>query len=571
MRQWKKGQSLVEFALILPLLLIVLLSLIDGALLVQGYLTVHHAAREAARWAIAYQPPQGDCWDANGNGTITDEPWPYCPVPGYQTNAYETDDEYHLRRVQLIKMRGVEATLGLRTEVVCDGVPTDPSSVDSSGCISTTLESEGMLGVQVWGMRAFQDDGTGVPLNLEDHPGLQGLPVQVRVTHNVPLVIFAPLLRRPFVRVSSTAEMINEGVQVGYGNQPPPTLPPPPPINPPGTPPPTVTPQATPTGGPSPTPTPLPVYTIALNFETATNQLPDEREHLVIATVRDPLGQAVSGAQVTFRTSGGSFDYSGIGNTSATRYTGVDGAARIFAYTNRPRAAAIEAWLDYNGDGDIDADEPYDDAVKIWEATGPYLVVSDYNPEPLYWLAIDLMDHPFDDNPYSLWWCPISGTVITEQMAFPVDVAIDTWDAEGIAVQVPEGVTGFYRIESHIGDGGGNACGAGTLVAYSSPIQIADLPPDLIISHMEIDPAVVASGVAPGRPITIIMEIQNLEPVPVTGGPFDIDIYMDLEFSPTVGMLGAAKQWVLTLGPSESAIITDTIIFETMGEHTVWA
>lgn len=42
------GQGLVEFALVLPILLLVIFLIIEGALLLQAYLAVQHAAREAA-------------------------------------------------------------------------------------------------------------------------------------------------------------------------------------------------------------------------------------------------------------------------------------------------------------------------------------------------------------------------------------------------------------------------------------------------------------------------------------------------------------------------------------------
>lgn len=40
----RKGQGLVEFALILPVLLFILLGIIEAAFVIQGYLTVQHAA-----------------------------------------------------------------------------------------------------------------------------------------------------------------------------------------------------------------------------------------------------------------------------------------------------------------------------------------------------------------------------------------------------------------------------------------------------------------------------------------------------------------------------------------------
>ena len=47
----EKGQSLVEFALILPLLVLLLLAIIDFGRVFHVYLTMDHAGREAARAA----------------------------------------------------------------------------------------------------------------------------------------------------------------------------------------------------------------------------------------------------------------------------------------------------------------------------------------------------------------------------------------------------------------------------------------------------------------------------------------------------------------------------------------
>jgi Flp pilus assembly protein TadG len=46
-----KGQSLVEFALIVPVLLLLLLGIMDFARIFHAYLTIDHAGREAAREA----------------------------------------------------------------------------------------------------------------------------------------------------------------------------------------------------------------------------------------------------------------------------------------------------------------------------------------------------------------------------------------------------------------------------------------------------------------------------------------------------------------------------------------
>jgi Flp pilus assembly protein TadG len=47
----KKGQSLVEFALVLPLLILLLVSIIEFGFIFNSYLTINNAAREGGRVA----------------------------------------------------------------------------------------------------------------------------------------------------------------------------------------------------------------------------------------------------------------------------------------------------------------------------------------------------------------------------------------------------------------------------------------------------------------------------------------------------------------------------------------
>lgn len=47
----EKGQSLVEFALVVPLLVMLLLGIVDFGRIFHAYLTINHAGREAARAA----------------------------------------------------------------------------------------------------------------------------------------------------------------------------------------------------------------------------------------------------------------------------------------------------------------------------------------------------------------------------------------------------------------------------------------------------------------------------------------------------------------------------------------
>lgn len=57
-RRDARGQSLVEFALIVPVFVLLLVGLFDVGRAVYAYNTVNNAAREGARWAIVDQTPQ---------------------------------------------------------------------------------------------------------------------------------------------------------------------------------------------------------------------------------------------------------------------------------------------------------------------------------------------------------------------------------------------------------------------------------------------------------------------------------------------------------------------------------
>lgn len=51
----RRGQALVEIALVLPLLLIILVGIIDFGRIFHGYIVITQAAREGARWgALGY-------------------------------------------------------------------------------------------------------------------------------------------------------------------------------------------------------------------------------------------------------------------------------------------------------------------------------------------------------------------------------------------------------------------------------------------------------------------------------------------------------------------------------------
>ena len=53
----RRGQALVEFALVLPVLLVILLGTFDAGRLIFAYNSVSNAAREGGRTAIVNQTP----------------------------------------------------------------------------------------------------------------------------------------------------------------------------------------------------------------------------------------------------------------------------------------------------------------------------------------------------------------------------------------------------------------------------------------------------------------------------------------------------------------------------------
>jgi len=189
MKKRRRGQGLVEFALLLPILLLVILGIVEAALVIQGFLAVQHAAREAARFAITYQPVQGGCLDRDGDGQTADgigtddtddypAPYPACPY-GDLPNPMESDSAYYARRTALIKQAARYAAVGLRI---------DDAHLSDFGSGAAGYEDDpGFFGVHIWGYPSFQTDCNADPSACYDHPGIEGLPIRVVVIHNVPI------------------------------------------------------------------------------------------------------------------------------------------------------------------------------------------------------------------------------------------------------------------------------------------------------------------------------------------------------------------------------------------------
>jgi len=181
-----RGQTLVEFALIIPTLLLIIFGMFDFSRLFLAWLTVQNSAQAAARYATTGK--------------------------GYQDGV--------AARLQDIKDKATSRAVGL--------------GIDTSAGPS----SPGYFHVYVY--------AADEPTPGKEAPGGPNVRVAVDVVFNYPLI--SPLVNRiaSYITVRGHSEMINERYRFpGYGTPPgvlPPTIPP--------TPTPTPTPTQTPTPKP---------------------------------------------------------------------------------------------------------------------------------------------------------------------------------------------------------------------------------------------------------------------------------------------------------------------------------
>lgn len=221
-----KGQGLVEFALILPILLLLLLGIFEFGRVIWAYITVQTAAREAARYAITGQPYAGgaydseDCKKPEGDGTNATIPWTCNP----ELRAEAIKNVARSRGANLaggISNSGIFAEGGM---FECRGSPppADPYNFDLSW---TCDDQPGYFGVQVIG-QTIDPNVTGSltqTVALADHAGDEGLNVLVHTYYNVEMVtpIFDALMGGTPLTVRGEVQMQNEGLNPALGSVPP--------------------------------------------------------------------------------------------------------------------------------------------------------------------------------------------------------------------------------------------------------------------------------------------------------------------------------------------------------------
>lgn len=201
---------MVEFALILPVLLLLLLGIIEAARVIWAYITVQTAAREAARYAISGKPYVNNASSAN------------CGVPEGDSGAlspWQCDPDDPNGRAKAIK------TIAIRrgqTLAVPGGICNTPTLFASG---STCERTPGAFGVLVVGQTTDPLTPTEVIEKL-DSAGKQGLNVRISTFYNVQMLdpIYNAIMGGNFIQVRGEISMQNEGIDEALGSAPPPAI-----------------------------------------------------------------------------------------------------------------------------------------------------------------------------------------------------------------------------------------------------------------------------------------------------------------------------------------------------------
>lgn len=223
MRRNGKGQALTEFALILPLLLLLLLGIIEASRAIWAYITVQQAAREATRYAVTGRPyidsaeaisSQLDVCQGTAN-----EPDVVAIAAVHPWLCYEED------RVEAVKEIAISHGRNLNPNTICRD-PTD--------YMGSCAQTPGAFGVFVEGQTVSQTITGTFVVKQDDYPGDQGLNIQVSTFYNLQMLtpIFDLVMGGTFVRLEGRTQLQNEGLDAAIGIDPPPGIAPPPtPVN----------------------------------------------------------------------------------------------------------------------------------------------------------------------------------------------------------------------------------------------------------------------------------------------------------------------------------------------------
>ncbi|MEM7030267.1 MAG: TadE/TadG family type IV pilus assembly protein [Chloroflexota bacterium] len=202
----QNAQSMVEFALILPILMLLILGIFEGARLIQGYVFAQNASRAAARFAVAGLPA-----DEDGN------PWTGSVAGRWDAIADIVEDESigtgYTRVISNTEIQDSDATFSPLDRYL--STSPNPTNIDTfEYCLlNNTPECAGVLGVYIEGEDI---DSSNVVIRKPKDPGIEGLNIRVTVYHNVLILdpIYAAIAPGGFIRVRADTIMRNEGVDV---------------------------------------------------------------------------------------------------------------------------------------------------------------------------------------------------------------------------------------------------------------------------------------------------------------------------------------------------------------------
>ena len=203
------GQSLVEFALILPVLLMLLLGVIEGARIVWAFITVQTRRRARRRdMPITGRPYVGNqssplCKTIEGDPTSS-EPW-LCSGGD---------------RADAIKQVAIKRGQTLAVTDICGDVDISEYN-DNENVSGECADRPGAFGVAVTG-QAVDNTSTSTTtkiIPLPDYGGDQGLNVSVATYYNVQMIdpIYDTIMGGSFIRVQGQVQMQNEGLDKNPG------------------------------------------------------------------------------------------------------------------------------------------------------------------------------------------------------------------------------------------------------------------------------------------------------------------------------------------------------------------
>lgn len=259
----RRGQALVEFALTSLLFIFTLVSIIELGRMMHAYITLQHAARTAARYAVTGQwmehyaadPPESLAarWDQDSMDPANHiyPCWPRFPGDPLGADprpSHTYYEPYRNVRTCSVEETAVRSMLGMNLnpqagdydpehyEIVVSGLVADPTPTEGTFSRGFGPDLEFRQYSDFYNLssdRAAPPPGGGLIRGFAGQPNQK---VVVQITYNLRMI--TPAFNRivPYVRLNATAIMVNEpfgstGFQRGAAE--PPDLPSAPPLNPP--------------------------------------------------------------------------------------------------------------------------------------------------------------------------------------------------------------------------------------------------------------------------------------------------------------------------------------------------